>query len=78
MKTIFALVCCLLLAIHGLRKKSLNLNGALAAFCLGLIIFTHSQFSFAGILLVFYLSSSALTKLGSNYKKKLEYDHKEG
>ncbi|GAM27898.1 hypothetical protein SAMD00019534_110740 [Acytostelium subglobosum LB1] len=66
-----------LLALHGLRKKSLNMSGAIAAWFTGLITFTAGH-TFAAILIAFYLSSSYLTKYKASIKKKLEEDHKVG
>ena len=51
-----------LLARHGLKKKSLDETGATAAFFVGLISFAVS-YRMGMILILFYLSSSRLTKL---------------
>lgn len=65
------------LSAHGYRKKSLNLSGSAAAFFVGFTAFAVST-RFGLVLIVFYQSSSFLTKLKSNYKKTLEHAHKEG
>ena len=73
-----SLLLCTLLAFHGLRKKSLSLSGAGAAFATGLLTFIHPLPLFAVSLLTFYLSSSALTRLGARTKSMLEEEHKVG
>ena len=78
MHLVASLILCSLLAIHGLRKGSLSASGAIAAFALGLLTFTHPHPLFSAALLTFYLSSSTLTKLGAHIKANLEEDHKVG
>jgi uncharacterized membrane protein len=78
MNLILSLLLCSLLSFHGLRKKSLSISGALAAFITGLLTFTHPHPLFAVSLLTFYLSSSALTRVGASIKSRLEEGHKVG
>lgn len=66
-----------LLASRGLKKKSLSVSGATAAAAVGFLSFL-SGYRFGVVLILFYQSSSSLTKLKSSYKKSLEADHKEG
>ena len=66
-----------LLAYKGRKKKSLSKSGAIAAWIVGFISFTAS-FRFGMTLIVFYQSSSWLTKYKEGEKKKLEQGHKEG
>ena len=54
---------CSALSVHGVWKKSLRLDGAAAAVVLGLLIFTHPDPSFTWILLTFYVTGSAFTKV---------------
>jgi uncharacterized membrane protein len=54
---------CGLLAIHGLRKKSLSISGAIAAVLVGLLTFTTPLLLFSVVLLSFYLAGSRVTKV---------------
>jgi uncharacterized membrane protein len=65
------------LSFHGLKKKSLNMSGAIAAFLVGFIAFAVSM-RFGSILILFYYSSSKLTKLDEKKKEKLEDDFLKG
>ncbi|KAJ3056562.1 Transmembrane protein 19 [Rhizophlyctis rosea] len=78
MHPLLALTACSLLAYHGIRKKSLSKSGSAAAFLVGLITFSHPNNVFAVILIVFYLSSSRLTKYKAQRKQQLEEDFKVG
>jgi len=61
----------------GYKKKSLSKDGAIAAFIVGLISFLSSaQIGF--VLIAFFLSSSILTRFGSEKKAKIEDGFKEG
>lgn len=72
-----ALVIAVAMAGRGLKKKSLSKSGAIAAFVVGLVSFLAS-YRMGITLILFYQSSSSLTKVGNAIKKKLEADHKEG
>eukprot|EP00903_Cladosiphon_okamuranus_P012677 g11857.t1 len=61
----------------GLKKKSLNKSGAIAGFCVGLVSLGLSL-RLGLTLILFYKSSSVLTKVGSKKKKTLTDDYKEG
>ncbi|CAB3261323.1 unnamed protein product [Arctia plantaginis] len=67
----------LLVAVHGYRKKSVALSGAVLG-CFVAFILTLSNYSFLVCLITFFLSSSKATKVRGNLKKKLEVDFKEG
>jgi uncharacterized protein (TIGR00297 family) len=64
------------LALHGYYKRSLSLDGAVAAFLLGSIILSQEAY-FGTILFVFYASSSLLTRFGSKSKARFD-DYKQG
>jgi len=65
------------LAVRGLKRKSLDRSGALAAAFVGFFSFASNLRS--GLLLIlFYLSSSRLTKWKQEIKKKLDADYKPG
>lgn len=74
---ICALLIALLLAAHGLRKKSLSKSGALAAFSVGLLGWGCGP-RFGLTMILFYYSSSKLTKWKGDFKRKYEEDYKEG
>lgn len=65
----------LLLATHGLRKKSLSPSGALAAFVVGFIMMASRLNTFGVSLIVFYLIGSRATKVGKTVKSSLEDGH---
>ena len=66
-----------LLAARGLKKKSLSRSGAAAAWVVGFVSFL-TRYRFGVTLILFYQSSSSLTKLKQDVKKKFEMDYKEG
>jgi uncharacterized membrane protein len=59
------------LSMHGYSKKSLSYNGAAAAFFVGFSSFAVS-YRFGFILILFYYTSSKLTKVKEDVKAKLE------
>jgi uncharacterized membrane protein len=59
---LFAIALSTLLAVYALRKKSLSKDGAAGAFMLGLATFSSNYWLFTIVLLIFFLSSSRLTK----------------
>jgi uncharacterized membrane protein len=74
---IIPLLLALLLAGHGLRKKSLSPSGAFAAFIIGFIMMASRLNTFGVSLIVFYLVGSRATKMGKALKSKLEDGHQE-
>ncbi|RUS15337.1 hypothetical protein BC938DRAFT_476986, partial [Jimgerdemannia flammicorona] len=62
MHILLALACAVGLVVYSLRKKSLSSSGAAGAFVLGLITFSAHLFAFTAALMVFFLTSSKLTK----------------
>jgi uncharacterized protein (TIGR00297 family) len=65
------------LALSSYNKKSLSFSGAIAALVTGVLTFS-SGWHFTWPLLGFYLSSSKLTKMGEDRKKKIDADFKKG
>jgi uncharacterized membrane protein len=65
------------LALHGLKKKSLSTSGCIAAFVVG---FVHTAVSlrFGAILILFYYTSSYLTKVKQERKRVLEANYRVG
>lgn len=65
------------IATRSYRKKSLDLSGALAGFAV-MTIHIAINYRFGALLLVFFITSSMLTKVGEDRKKKVDADFKEG
>ena len=65
------------LSFHGLKKKSLNTSGSLAAIFVGFASFACS-YRFGFILILFYYSSSKFTKWKQDYKASIEEDYAVG
>jgi uncharacterized membrane protein len=63
------------LAHHGYKRKSLDLSGSIAAFTVGFLSFAVS-YRMGLILIVFYQSSSMLTKIKEEKKRTLEKNYK--
>ncbi|XP_067649311.1 transmembrane protein 19-like isoform X1 [Haliotis asinina] len=72
-----AAIAPVLIALYGLRKRSLDVSGAVAGLLVGFIL-TLSSLCFFAALLVFFVAGSKVTKLGAHQKKKFEEDYKEG
>jgi uncharacterized protein (TIGR00297 family) len=72
-----ALIISIILAYRGYRKKSLSISGSFAAFLVGLLSFGTS-YRFGIILIVFYVTSSRITKIREDVKARLEYDYQVG
>ena len=65
------------MAFYGYRKKSLDVSGAVAAVLVGFVtFFSHAKFGLT--LIIFFLTSSRLTKIGKEIKRQREADFKEG
>ncbi|PZC79554.1 transmembrane protein 19 [Helicoverpa zea] len=67
----------LIIAVHGYRKKSITLNGAVLG-CVFAFVLTLSNYSFLVCLMTFFISSSKATKIRPHIKRKFEEDFKEG
>ncbi|XP_028044771.1 transmembrane protein 19 isoform X2 [Monomorium pharaonis] len=72
-----AVVIPVMFIFWGLRKKSLDISGAILGFFTGFIL-TLSSFIHLGALVVFFVTSSKITKFRSAEKRKFEADFKEG
>ncbi|XP_065848545.1 protein PGR [Euphorbia lathyris] len=74
---IVAVVLSFFVAFRAYRRKSLDFSGAVAGF---LVMTTHFAVSyrFGAILIAFFLTSSKLTKIGEDKKKRIDADFKEG
>ena len=76
-RILLAILISLGLAIHGYRKKSLDTTGSIAAIFVGFISFATS-YRFGLILILFYYTSSKLTKVKEDVKAKLESNYVHG
>ena len=76
-RCIVAFILALGLAFHGLKKKSLDISGSAAAIFVGFTAFACS-YRFGLILILFYYSSSKLTKVREDIKVKLEDNYQQG
>ena len=71
---VWAILIATLLSLHGLKKQSLSKSGAMAAFMIGFCSFA-AGIRFGVILIVFYFTSSQLTKMGKARKAQIEEDY---
>ncbi|XP_010541734.1 PREDICTED: protein PGR [Tarenaya hassleriana] len=76
-RLIFAVSVSALIAFRSYKRKSLDLSGALAGFIVMTIHFA-AGLRYGALLLVFFLSSSKLTKVGEEKKRRVDADFKEG
>lgn len=76
-RCIFAVTISLLVAGWGMRKKSLDLTGALGGIIVGLVL-TFSSYCFLACLLTFFYTSSKATHFHSKKKRKFEDNYREG
>ena len=73
-RVILAAIIATYLSTSGYKKGSLSKSGAFAAFLVGFLSLA-SSYRFGSSLLLFYYTSSKLTRFGSELKKKLEDGH---
>ncbi|XP_015902465.1 protein PGR [Ziziphus jujuba] len=66
-----------LIAIRSYRKKSLDLSGAISGFIV-MTIHIAVGYRYGAMLLAFFFSSSKLTKVGEEKKRRVDADFKEG
>lgn len=76
LRCLLSLLISFAIAYRSLRKKSLDLSGAIAGF-LVLSIHIAAGFSYGILILVFFFTSSKLTKFGVEKKKMVDADFKE-
>lgn len=67
----------LLITGYGLKKRSLDPSGAALAVVVGFLL-TAASACFSACLIVFFITSSRLTKWKAAEKRKLEESYKEG
>lgn len=66
------------IAIMAYKSRSLSLSGAVAAAILGMVIFGLGGFAHSVVLLAFFISSSALSRLFKKQKRTLDEKHAKG
>ncbi|GAV02472.1 hypothetical protein RvY_13034 [Ramazzottius varieornatus] len=66
-----------ILALHGFRRKSLSISGAVAGFVVGFIM-TMGSYGFATSMFAFFILGSSATKVRAEVKRKIEADYMEG
>ncbi|KAI3421394.1 uncharacterized protein J3R85_012431 [Psidium guajava] len=66
-----------LVAARAYRRKSLDFSGAIAGF-LVMAVHIAAGYRYGAMLLVFFFTSSKLTKVGEEKKRKVDSDFKEG
>ncbi|WRX33187.1 Protein of unknown function DUF92 [Theobroma cacao] len=74
---LIAMLISFLIAIRSYRRKSLDLSGALSGFIVMTIHFAVG-YRFGAMLLAFFFTSSKLTKVGEEKKRRVDADFKEG
>ena len=74
---LIAAVLPILIAVRGMRRNSLDFSGGMLSIAMGFLL-TIANAAFCVALIVFYVSSSRLTKWKSEEKRKIEEDFKEG
>ncbi|KAG1330058.1 putative protein PGR [Cocos nucifera] len=72
-----SLVTSFLIAARALKRKSVDLSGVLAGIPV-MVIHMLAGYRFAALLLVFFFTSSKLTRLGEERKRNIDADFKEG
>ena len=73
----FSFIVASLISYRGLKKKRLSISGALSAWFVGFIT-GLSGFRFFSCLIIFYFSSSKLTKFGYKIKYKVQDEYEIG
>ncbi len=76
-RTCSSLALSALISWYGVRRKSLDISGGLAAVVVGSVL-TAANGGFCVALLTFFFTSSKLTKWKATEKERFESDHKEG
>lgn len=75
LRLLFGAALALIMSRRGLRRRSLSPSGAAAAFFVG-VAAMQASFTSGSILILFYLTSSKLTKLQQERKQRLEKSFK--
>ena len=76
-RALAAVLVALGMSLGGFRKRSLSFDGSVTAFFVGTVVFL-ANIPFGLVLIVFFVTSSKLTKIGAERKKKIEEGYAEG
>ncbi|XP_063783527.1 transmembrane protein 19 [Pseudophryne corroboree] len=74
---LFSVIAPLIIVYNGIKKKSLDSSGALGGLLVGFLL-TVANYSFFSALLMFFFTSSKLTKWKGEIKKQFDSEYKEG
>ncbi|XP_048357895.1 transmembrane protein 19 [Sphaerodactylus townsendi] len=74
---LFSILIPLMIASRGFKKKSLDHGGAIGGLLVGFVL-TVANYSFFTALLMFFVTSSKLTKWKGEVKKKIDSEYKDG
>ncbi|XP_015667275.1 transmembrane protein 19 isoform X1 [Protobothrops mucrosquamatus] len=74
---LFSILIPLIIASRGFKKKSLDHGGAIGGLIVGFIL-TVANYSFFTSMLMFFITSSKLTKWKGEVKKQIDSEYKEG
>ncbi|EXB76245.1 Transmembrane protein 19 [Morus notabilis] len=77
MQPLIAVLISSLIAIRAYRRKSLDLSGAISGFIV-MSIHIAVGYRYGALILVFFFTSSKLTKVGEEKKRRVDADFKEG
>ena len=75
--TLLCIVSAAVLALHGIRKKSLSLSGAVAAFAVGTVSMVPGAY-YGLMLIAFYLLGSRVTRVGAEHKCRIDGEYRLG
>ena len=75
MKIIIGIISSTIITLMAYKRKSLNISGVISAIILGTAIFTLGGNIPYILMLVFFISSSIISKLGKSKKKSLDRIH---
>ncbi|HNK62875.1 MAG TPA: DUF92 domain-containing protein [Anaerolineales bacterium] len=78
MQLLLGFILALVIAFLAFKARSLNTSGAIAAACTGTIIFGIGGFSWAVLLLAFFITSSALSRAFKKRKQGLDEKFSKG
>lgn len=78
MELVIGIISSFIIALVAYKKKSLNASGVVAAIILGTAIFSFGGIIPFILMLVFFISSSIISKIGKNKKRNLDKIQEKG
>ncbi|MQL89497.1 hypothetical protein Taro_022085, partial [Colocasia esculenta] len=76
-RSVIAVVFSSLIALRALRRNSLNRSGAAAGFVV-MAVHIAAGYRFGALILVFFYTSSYMTKVGEEVKRRIDADFRAG